>query len=73
MRDLAPSDPLTAVYADLNDMTILLNCGETVPITDLLDEDGDECGPDDAVIAIATNGKGWWRVPLLFLKPTTLH
>lgn len=72
MSYLAPSDPLTAVYADLSDMTLLLNCGETIRITELLDEDGEECEPDEAVIAIATNGKGWWRVPLLFLQHT-LH
>lgn len=66
MSQLPAGHPLAAVYVDLNTLTILLNCGEMVRIVNLLDEDGDECGPDDAVVAIATNGKGWWTVPLEF-------
>ena len=69
MTDLAQNHPLAAAYVDLNAMTVLLNCGETIGIDMLLDDEGGECGPVEAVVAIATNGKGWWTVPLLFLPP----
>ena len=69
--NLPQGHPLEACYVDLNELTILLNCGETVRIVNLLDEDGDECGPEDAAVAIATNGKGWWTVPLQFAR--TMH
>jgi hypothetical protein len=73
MRDLPASHPLAAAYVDLNAMTVLLNCGETIGIDMLLDDEGDECGPVEAVVAIATNGKGWWRVPLDFVSPHSLN
>lgn len=73
MTELAEGHPLAAAYVDLNAMTVLLNCGEVLPIDMLLDDEGDECGPVDAVVAIATNGKGWWTVPLAFLSNHSLN
>lgn len=73
MTELSTTHPLAAAYVDLGAMTVLLNCGEVIDIDMLLDDDGDECDPDDAVVAIATNGKGWWRVPLDFVSPHSLN
>lgn len=73
MTELAEGHPLAAAYVDLNAMTVLLNCGEVIDIDMLLDDDGDECDPDDAVVVIATNGRGCWTVPLLFLRSHSLN
>lgn len=73
MRELTPVDPLAAAFADLDAMTLLLNSGETLPITTLLDEDGDECGPEDAAVVVAgSDSRGWWTVPLP-IRPDRLN
>lgn len=44
---------------------VLLEDGETVPITEWLDCDGDECGPEDAVCCVAgTDAFGWIVIEL---------
>jgi hypothetical protein len=69
--ELRPDDPLSCVYVDLNTMTMMLHDGSFVPITILLDDEGDECGPDDALVAVAgSDARGWWTVPLTGLGET---
>ena len=51
-------------------MTLLLNSGEVLPITHLLDEDGDFCDPDAAVVVVAgSDTRGWWTVTFPLEKP----
>lgn len=52
------NDPLAVAYVDLNTMRATLNNGESIPITDLFDEDGDECDPEDAVFIVAEQADG---------------
>lgn len=62
---LEASDPLSIVYVDLNTMTATLNAGWSIPITNLFDDAGDECEPNDAVVAVAgSDSLGWWSVDL---------
>ncbi len=43
----------------------LTDADDIVPITVWLDEDGDECAPEDAVAAVAgRDGLGWWPITL---------
>ncbi|KAF0676648.1 hypothetical protein PMES_00937 [Profundibacterium mesophilum KAUST100406-0324] len=52
----------------------LLTDGRIVPITDWLDEEGEECGYEEAVIAIAgQDGVGWWRIGLSTFSAPRLH
>ncbi len=71
---LDPTDPQAIAYVDLGGMFVLLNNGETLPITNMFDADGDECDPDEAVSVVAgADGLGWWSVPLEFTAPETLQ
>lgn len=44
---------------------LYLDCdGETYPITNWFDEDGDECPREDAVVAVAGKGGCWFSLVL---------
>lgn len=60
------------MYVDLVAMTVLTLGGDTLPITNMIDAEGDEClDPDDAVIVVAgSSDMGWYTVPL---KPALAH
>lgn len=64
--ELEPDDPRNAVFVDLNDMTVLLEDGMILSVTNMLDAEGDECiDPDEAVVVVAGSDElGWWTVPL---------
>lgn len=62
---LGNDHPLAAAFVDLKLRYVLLNDGERLPITNLIDDDGEECEPDDAVFVVAgEDGKGWWTVDI---------
>lgn len=74
--DLSPDDLRSAVYVDLDTMTVMLLSGDTLNITNMIDEYGDECiDPDEAVVAVAgSDEQGWWTVPLPWAdEPETVH
>jgi hypothetical protein len=72
--DLSPDDPRSAVYVDLNAMTITLANGDHLSITNMFDDQGEECDPDEAVVVVAgDNDNGWWTVPLAWAEDETLH
>lgn len=72
--DLDPNDPQAIAYVDLGGMFVLLNNGQTLPITNLFDCDGDECEPAEAVSVVAgADGLGWWSVPLEFADPEAVN
>lgn len=72
--DIDPSDPDAIAYVDLGGMLILLNSGDTLPITNMFDENGDECEADEAVSVVAgSDGLGWWSVGLEWAEPETLN
>lgn len=72
--DLEPTDPQAVAYVDLGGMFVLLNNGDTLPITNMFDADGDECEPGDAVSVVAgADGLGWWSVPLEFADAELLN
>ena len=72
--DLDPSDPQAIAYVDLGGMFVLLNNGETLPITNMFDADGDECEAAEAVSIVAgIDGLGWWSVPLEFAEEERMH
>jgi len=72
--ELDPSDPQAIAYVDLGGMFVLLNSGDTLPITNMFDADGDECDAADAVSVVeGADGRGWWSVPLEFSEPEALH
>lgn len=64
--ELGEFDPRSAIYVDLDAMTVLTLGGDTIPITNMIDADGDECiDPDEAVIVVAgSDALGWYTVPL---------
>lgn len=63
--ELSDDDPRAIAYVDLDNMFVLLNCGDSIPITDLLDADGDPCGPDDAFALVAgADDLGWWSLSI---------
>lgn len=66
MTELLESDPRSAIYVDLNTMTVLTLGGDTLPITNMIDAGGDECiDPDEAVVVVAgSEALGWYTVPL---------
>jgi len=66
---LEPDDPLAIAYVDLNTMQVTLNNGDTLPITEMLDDHGDDCGADDAVLVIA----GDFAASIEDLGCVTLH
>ena len=54
---------------------LVLDGTETVPITNLIDADGDECGPADAIVAVAgptAEGK-WLSIDLREFDPVEAH
>lgn len=55
VSDLAEVDML-----DLLGGFVLMSDGQTVPITNFFDEDGDECDPLDAVSVVAGPHDGLW-------------
>lgn len=45
---------------------VLMSGGSIVPVSDWLDEDGDDCSPEDAVFAVAGPASdGRWHTLLL--------
>ena len=39
----------------------MLSDGSIVPVTVFISSDGDDCGPEDAICAVAgRDGVGWW-------------
>ena len=74
--DLDPADPRSAVYVDLDTMTVTQLSGATIPITNMIDENGDECiDPDEAVVVVAGSlEQGWFTVPLPWVDdPMSIH
>lgn len=68
--DLDNNHALAIAYVNLNTMRVTLNNGDTLPITNLFDDLGDECEPDDAVSLVAgANGKGLVSCDIRELKP----
>ena len=44
--------------------------GETYPITNFFDQDGDECSPDEAVTAVAGRDDCWFSIVLADFEGT---
>lgn len=58
----------------LDERTVTLSDGTVLPITDMLDEDGDDCDAEDAVSIVAgIQGVGFLSIDLDFIEPVTLH
>jgi hypothetical protein len=47
--------------------------GGVWPITHYFDEDGNECGPEDAVSAVAGAGDTWYGLRLDLLESPTIQ
>lgn len=60
---------------NISDAFIHMSDGTTLPITEFIDENGDDCDPDDAVVVIAGNDNfGWISVEILEgYEPVTVH
>lgn len=52
---------------------VVASNGLLYPITHFFDADGDECGPDEAVTAVAGCGNTWFTVLLTQYRPRVLH
>lgn len=52
-----------------------LSDGQVLPITNFFDDDGDECGADDAVVCVAgPDADGYWlSVDLRLLERASVH
>lgn len=53
----------------------VMDDGAIIPIEVWLDDEGDECGPDEAVVAVAgPDAAGWWHpVVLSNFEQATFH
>jgi hypothetical protein len=54
---------------------LLLDTGETVPITNWLDDDGDECPKEEAVAVVAgpDASSKWYAADLATFEPVTVN
>ena len=55
--------------------TAMMDDGALIPVDIWLDGDGDECEPDEAVVAVVgPDAEGWWHPVLLSsLEPAILN
>lgn len=53
----------------------MLDNGEQLPVTNWFDLDGDECGPDEAVVAVAGPDRDgvWYAIDLECFEPIRVH
>lgn len=52
---------------------VVLEGGLVLPILDYLDDDGEDCEPDDAVTCVAGNAEYGWITVMVFAEPVTVH
>lgn len=72
--ELQDNDPHAIAYVDLDRRYVVLNSGDTLPLTNMFDDDGEECEADSAVSIVAgTDDSGWYSVRLEWLEPATLQ
>lgn len=66
--------PAIEMIAVEDDGFCLLADGTILPVTSWLDEDGDDCSPDDAVACVAgTEAFGWLSIDLCEAFDGTVH
>ena len=61
---IAP-EPYVLAINFVMEVVLLDDCETHVPITTWIDEDGDECDKEDAVVCVCgADGIGWWDLVL---------
>lgn len=62
-------------FVDFGTMTVALNNGDRIPITNMLDDEGDEClSPYDAVALVAGDSTvGWCSIDMSELVEMSEH
>lgn len=59
---------------NLDTLEVLLDDGTVLPITDMFDDDGEECDADEAVSIVAgIQGVGFLAIDMDDLMPITVH
>ena len=73
-QGVSPAAPADVEAVNIADRLALLTDGTVIPITNLIDDDGDDCEADAAVVAIAgQDGLGWWCIELADYQREVAH
>lgn len=60
-------------YVDRRLGFVVFDDGECTSVEHWYDEEGDECGPEDALACVAQRGDRWWAISLLDLEAQKRH
>lgn len=59
---------------DLDNRVVTLRDGRAFPITDMFDEDGEDCEAEDAVVIVTgEDGFGWMTIEITGFEPMAVH